>query len=134
MLFQSLRSSPQYQTVYRQGRRYDSSYVTVFIVPNEHNSDRFGITASRKAAKSAVDRNRMKRLLREGIKFAILGQREDKTVHYDWVLNARRSLLKIKLAVLSEELQRIVTAIGEERSPTGIKAVEASIPHQPENI
>ncbi len=135
MLSQKLRTSQQYQFVYKHGRRYDSRYVTLFVVPNEQSVDRFGITASRRAAKNAVDRNRMKRLLREAIRTVNSKLPDNKAAHYDWVLNAKRSLLEIKLETLSEELQRIVVAVvGENHSPAGTEAIEASIPHQLKNI
>ncbi len=118
----------------RNGKRYDSRYIIVFVAPNDQTYDRFGITASRKAAKNAVARNRMKRLLREAIRLAVIMQPKDGIVHYDWVLNARRALLKVNLAVLSGEFQRIVETVGEEQLPTGIEAVEASTPHQLENL
>lgn len=134
MLLQSLRASPQFQIIYRKGTRYNGCYVTVFVARNDYEYDRFGITTSRKTAKNAVDRNRMKRLIREGIKFSILEQRKDKAIHYDWILNAKRSLMGVKLLALSEELKRIVIEIDGEQHLTGIKAVETSTPHQPKNI
>ena len=134
MLRQGLHSSQQYQIVYKHGRRYDSRYVSVFVAPNGQSSDRFGITASRKAAKNAVDRNRMKRLLREAIRISVLPQLEGRIIHHDWVLNARRSLIKIKVAALCNDLQRIIAAVGEDLAPTGIEAVEADTPHQLEDL
>lgn len=135
MLPQKLRTSQQYQIVYKRGRRFDSRYMTVFVAPNEQRVDRFGITASRRAAKNAVDRNRMKRLLREAIRTASSELPDNKAAHYDWVLNAKRALLEIKLTTLSEELQRIVVAVvGENHLPAGTEAIEASTPHQLKNI
>ena len=84
--------------------------MTAFIRRNEAGRHRLGITASKRVARLAVDRNRMKRLLREMFRSseATLQGIEP---HYDWVLNAKRSLLKVKLADSLEDFQRIVAAV-----------------------
>ena len=84
--------------------------MTAFIRRNEVGHHRLGITASKRVARHAVDRNRMKRLLREMFRLseATLQGIEP---HYDWVLNAKRSLLKVKLADTLEDFQRIVAAV-----------------------
>lgn len=84
--------------------------MTAFVRRNEAGRHRLGITASKRVARLAVDRNRMKRLLREMFRLseAMLQSVEP---HYDWVLNAKRSLLKVKLADSLEDFQRIVAAV-----------------------
>ncbi len=87
--------------------------MTVFVLENDGGGHRFGVTASRKMAKSAVMRNRAKRLLRETFRLsdAELGRLVKK---YDWVVNARRSLLAVKVAAPLKEFQAIVGRVGEE--------------------
>jgi ribonuclease P protein component len=105
-----LRSSGEFRRVYAHGRRYDGSLMTAFIQPNNLQHHRFGITASRKAIGNAVERNRSKRLLRETFRQsgAVV---EGMAGKYDWVLNAKRSLLNVKVTAALEEFQRIAARV-----------------------
>jgi ribonuclease P protein component len=108
-----LRDSSEFRTVYDHGKRYDGNLMTVFVYPNTLGRHRFGITASRKTASSAVQRNRMKRLLRESFRLSRF-QLAELCVHYDWVLNAKRSLLKVKLIAPLQNFQGVVARVADE--------------------
>jgi ribonuclease P protein component len=105
-----LRKSAEFRSVYEGGKRFDGRLMTAFVRRNESGHHRLGITASKRVARHAVDRNRMKRLLREMYRLsgATLQGIEPQ---YDWVLNAKRSLLKVKLADALEDFQRIAVAV-----------------------
>ena len=66
----------------------------------------------------AVKRNRAKRLLREAFRLTN-GDLNALKCRYDWVFNARRSLLEVKAEAVIADLRRIITQIerGEQISP-----------------
>jgi ribonuclease P protein component len=105
-----LRKSSEFRSVYENGKRVDGRFMTAFVWRNGTGCHRLGITASKRVARLAVDRNRMKRLLRE--MFRLSGATlQELNPHYDWVLNAKRSLLKVKLADSLEDFRRITAIV-----------------------
>ena len=102
-----LLKPPEFRSVYANGRRIEGRFMTVFILPGEYDFHRLGITASKKAVGNAVQRNRAKRLLREAFRLS-RAELAALPVKYDWVLNARRSLLGVKLEAPFAEFQAIV--------------------------
>jgi ribonuclease P protein component len=84
--------------------------MTAFVYPNGLDHHRLGITASRKAVGNAVQRNRSKRLLRETFRHSEAAL-EGTKLKYDWVINARRALLAVKVEAPLEEFQRILARV-----------------------
>lgn len=84
--------------------------MSAFILPNDLEHHRLGITASRKGVGNAVQRNRAKRLLREVFRLSKieLNALENR---YDFVLNARRNLLAVKMQDPLADFRKILTNI-----------------------
>jgi ribonuclease P protein component len=112
-----LRSSQDFQKVYRQGKRYEGVLITAFVLPNNLSHNRFGITASRKAIGNAVQRNRSRRLLRETFR---LKESSSSALQskYDWVLNAKRRLPSLKVTAAIEEFESLILRVAKEESKT----------------
>ena len=87
--------------------------MTVFILPSETGIHRLGVTATKKGIGNAVNRNRAKRLLRESFRLS-RAELDSVAKRYDWVLNARRSILAVKLEKPLAEFRKIVERIATE--------------------
>lgn len=105
-----MRKPAEFRTVYDGGKRFDGRLMTAFVRQNDSGRHRLGITASKRVARLAVDRNRMKRLLREMFRLSE-GTLQGLEPPLDWVLNAKRSLLKVKLADALADFQKIVAVV-----------------------
>jgi ribonuclease P protein component len=105
-----LRKPAEFRTVYGGGRRFEGRLATVFLLPNGLEQHRFGITASRKMSRLAVKRNRAKRLLREAFRLTAC-ELDGLSRRYDWVFNARRSIVQEKVGAVITDLQRIIAQV-----------------------
>jgi len=110
-----LRKRRDFQKVYSEGKRIKGRFMTAFIMASETSFQRIGITASKKAIGNAVKRNRAKRLLREAFRLSgnELGELK---IEYDWVVNAHRSLLEVKLDKPLKEFKQIVEKVKRKES------------------
>jgi ribonuclease P protein component len=84
---QRLSRSAEFDRVYREGRSHANRYLVVYSFPREGDDDseaRLGISVGRKVG-GAVERNRVKRLLRDAF-WAVAGDLPD---GHDFVIVAR---------------------------------------------
>jgi ribonuclease P protein component len=104
-----------FERVYKQGRRHFSAHMTVFYLPRpespglENLGMRIGFTVSR-ALGGAVDRNRMKRRLRESVRACWPAA----VPEADVVVNPKKSLLTADFAGLQKEVQRAFEVIAQK--------------------
>ncbi|MFQ3582430.1 MAG: ribonuclease P protein component [Chloracidobacterium sp.] len=94
----------EFQRVYRHGKQLHSSFFTIFVVPNQLGRTRIGITTSRKLSKSAVVRNRCRRLIREVFR----RQRATLPASWDMVVNAKFPLTTATYGLIEKEFARLM--------------------------
>ncbi|HUO15734.1 MAG TPA: ribonuclease P protein component [Verrucomicrobiae bacterium] len=106
-----------FERVYKLGRRHFSVSMTVFYLQRQNSSKasagssgfRVGFTVG-KALGGAVDRNRIKRRLREAARLC----RPTSGPDVDVVVNPKKVLLKTDFAVITEELHRAFVVIEQK--------------------
>jgi ribonuclease P protein component len=105
-----LRARAEFQKVYAEGQRYDGRLMAAFLRANDDREHRVGVTASTRAIGKSVDRVRAKRLLRELFRRSI-SELSPLRRRYDWVINAKRSLLTSTEELRFSEFRRIVEQV-----------------------
>ena len=83
---ESLKKNKDFQTVYRQGKSYANKYLVLYIMGNQTEKNRIGISVSKKVGNSVV-RHHLTRLIRESYRL----QEECFQRGYDLVVIARQS-------------------------------------------
>jgi ribonuclease P protein component len=102
-----LRKHSDFERVYKQGRRHFSSHMTVFYLRHGEGGARVGFTVGRVLG-GAVERNRIKRRLREAVRRSALG------AAVDVVINPKKSVLTVEFSVLLEEVGRALDLIAKK--------------------
>lgn len=96
-----------FERVYKQGRRHFAAHMTVFYLPRQQGEGlRIGFTVG-KVLGGAVERNRMKRRLRETVRLHWPGAPEP----VDVVINPKKSVLKVEFTELGNEINRAFAVI-----------------------
>jgi ribonuclease P protein component len=65
-----LTSKPQFDAIYASGRRLDDRFFGLRVKPNGLEFARIGLAVAVKTAGSAVQRNRLRRLVRESFRLS----------------------------------------------------------------
>lgn len=101
-----------FQRVYKQGRRHFAAHMTVFYLRREPGAGpRVGLTVGRVLG-GAVQRNRIKRRLREAVRHHLASL----ALAVDVVINPKKSARVAEFAVLNDEVARAFQVIADKES------------------
>ena len=99
-----------FERVYKQGRRHFSTHMTVFYLGRAEGEElRVGFTVGRVLG-GAVERNRMKRRLRESVRLT----RPASGIAADVVINPKKSLRAAEFSDLMTEVSRAFEVIAQK--------------------
>ena len=93
----------EYDVVYREGKRRSSREFTLFVRPNGLQRSRFGWSI-KKALGSAVQRNRIRRRLREILRL----HRQEISPGWDIVIHPRSSAATADFSEITRELLKLI--------------------------
>ena len=85
-MFKSIKKNYEFLNVYHHGKSYANKYLVMYVLKNDTDLVRFGITVSKKVGNSVV-RHRVTRLIRESIRL----NEEQFARGYDIVVVARNT-------------------------------------------
>ncbi len=112
-----LKRSRDFQAVYKRRTSWASAHLVLYVrfrAPREGEGSRLGFVISKKIAKRAHDRNRLKRRLREISRLRLLPAR---LRPYDALVVARTAAPDIGFAALAAEITGLAAQAGLLRGP-----------------
>ena len=106
-----LLTAEDYKKVFNNPVKLVCPPFTLLVVPNQLNHARLGLIVAKKNVKSAVKRNRLKRLCRQSFR-----ENQNALPAYDMVLLARRGSSDMANEVLFEHLNRLWSRVKKKCS------------------
>ena len=98
----------KYKRVFDRGRALRAHLLTAYVLKAEDAGRQAGVVVSKKSFHDAVDRNRAKRILREGFRLVAPELAPDA----DWVLVGRATLAGKRTADVMDELRYVARKCG----------------------
>ena len=97
-----LKKSWEFQRAYKKGKKCWDTYFVIYVYHTQLRQTRLGITASKKVGKS-VQRNRVKRLIREAFRMLKL----ELLPSYDIVVVSRAAACGLSMHQVRESLRKL---------------------------
>ena len=104
-----LRKQRDFENVFKKGFYFSDDFLLLKIVKNNLPVSRFGFIVSKKISKKAVERNRVKRLLRESIR----SMQKDIRIGFDAVFIS-------KTGIVGKEFKEVNKSVGELLKKSGL--------------
>ena len=110
---ESLKRNSDFQRVYREGKSYANRYLVLYVLQNQTERNRLGISVSKKVGNSVV-RHRMARLIREsyrlqedmfnsGLDIVIIARISAKDKNFKEIESALMHLGKIQKILVNDQ-------------------------------
>lgn len=121
MKFSAITENHLFSKAYSKGKRYVTERLAVYVLPDyaanrlakahpeKKRVNRIGLTVSKKLG-GAVERNRTKRILREGYRTAM--NEQPMKVGFLIVIAAREAAVTVKTPVIARDLSRAFRKLG----------------------
>jgi ribonuclease P protein component len=97
-----LLTPSQFQSVFSKPVRFGSSHFTILITPNKQNNNRLGLAIAKKRVKLAVQRNRIKRQVRESFRL-----NQHNLPEIDIVVMVKSGIDKLENREINQQLEKI---------------------------
>jgi len=101
-----LTGTGAFDTVFRTGRRREGEFLQMICMPAARQQGRFGIVIGKKALPLAVDRNRVRRMLRVCVRDAQPG-----IDGYDLVVRLKKGAPRTEFRSIAKEAARLLATI-----------------------
>ena len=98
----------KYKRVFDRGRALRAHLLTAYVLKAEDAGRQAGVVVSKKSFHDAVDRNRAKRILREGFRLVA----PELAADADWVLVGKSALKNKRTADVMDELRYVARKCG----------------------
>lgn len=103
-----LKKRADFEVVKDKGRLYQSPLFGMLVLSENVEETKFGFLISKKISKRAVDRNRIRRLMAEAVRFNLKGIKKKVWV----VFLVKRKMLGLKQAEVRLEVENMMKMIG----------------------
>ena len=118
--------SSDYQFVFSKARRFGNHAFTVLARENGLAHPRLGLAISKKCAKNAVDRNRIKRIFRESFRL-----NQQQLVAVDIIAMCKPSALKLEKSEIRRQIELQWRFINQKFSSTDKSASSSRASRKP---
>ncbi len=106
-----MRKTDEFSSVFSFRRRYSSTHIVIHYKPNDQAQPRVGFVVAKKVAKLAVDRNYMRRVLRELCREELYRLND-----VDAVIQVKRPFKSANFLALKQELITLFGKIAQAKS------------------